>query len=340
MICITDMTGSEPIAIAIPVRDEAEQLPALLHALAAQVGAPAFTLCLHFDNCADDSAGVVAAMAPTMPFPIRTGQRHGGLFPNAGQARREAMALAAAGAPGGVVMTTDADGQPAPDWIAANLAGLREADLVAGRIVRGTGPASAARDRVETYLDQLHATRRLIDPVPWEGAPSHHWTSGASLALRAADYLALGGFAPVPHGEDAALGDTAARAGWRVRRDAAVVVRTSARRHGRASHGFAATLAALDAGHVPMVHHPDDEQWRYRHHAAARRLHGSGRYRDLAAALGLAEREVALVADDCANGEAFAARIVGAPPGGMRLVTLPHAELLLAAATPALEDVA
>lgn len=332
---------AEAAAIAIPVRDEAARLPVLLDALCGQVGAPPLTLCFHFDNCGDGSADVVAARAPFLPFPIRTGHCHRGRSPNAGEARRAAMALAMAAAPDGVLLTTDADGQPAPDWVAANLAGLAGAELVAGRIVRGVGPASAGQDRVEGYYERLHAARRLIDPVPWEATASHHWTSAASLALRATDYVALGGFAPVPSGEDAALGDAAARAGLRVRRDAAAVVQTSARRCGRAGHGFAAMLRTLDdEGHVPMTHHPADELWRYRRHAEARRLHGSGRYEALARRLRLSRAEVERVAAECPNGEALAARIVGAPPGGMRLVTLAHAELLLAAEDTELEGAA
>ena len=36
------------------------------------------------------------------------------------------------------------------------------------------------------------------------------------------------------------------------------------------------------------------------------------------------------VAGECANGEAFAARIVGSPPGGLRSVPLAQAETILA----------
>ena len=53
-------------------------------------------------------------------------------------------------------------------------------------------------------------------------------------------------------------------------------------------------------------------------------------YARLAAPLRLPLAEIVAVAAECANGEAFAARIVGAPPGGMRTVTLPDAERLIA----------
>lgn len=321
------------VAIAVPVRDEAEHLPHLFAALSAQRGAPEFRLCLFLDGCDDASHDVAAKLADAAPFGVRIaqGDRAGGA--NAGLARGKAMALAARAAPGGALLTTDADGEPAPGWVAASLAALAQADIVAGRIVRASGPPSAWQDRLELYYDRLHHLRRAIDPVEWEGDPTHHWTSGASLALRTATYEALGGFPPLASGEDAALCDAAARAGLRVRRDAHVIVHTSARRQGRASGGFAAGLALLDAGdHPPRVAHPEDEQWRYRMHAAARRQFGTGDHHALADALGLPDAEVTQVAGECRNGEAFAARIVGPPPGGMRTLPLCHAEALLAGA--------
>ncbi|MFV0624384.1 glycosyltransferase [Sphingomonas sp. ac-8] len=326
------MPLADPVAVAVPVRDEAALLPGLLDALARQTGAPAFTLCLFFDNCRDASAERVASLADGLPYPIRSARCDRGGEPNAGLARRQAMALAETVARDGILLTTDADGAPAPDWIAANLSALKAADVVAGRILRQPGAPSAMQDRLEAYYDRLHALRRSLDPVPWDAHPGHHWTSGASLAMRAASYRRLGGFAAVPSGEDAALGDAAARAGLRVRRDAAVVVHTSARRAGRAGGGLATTLAAFDAaGGMPTVAHPDDEAWRYRMHAHARLLHGTGGYDALAAELRLPLAEVDQVAAECRNGEAFAARIVGAPPGGMRAVGLGHAERAIAA---------
>lgn len=318
------------VAVAVPVRNEAERLPRLLAALAGQRGAPPFALCLFFDDCSDGSEAVVQAVAPSLPFAVVSHCCATGAMPNAGRARGAAGKVALAAVPDGVLLTTDADSAPAPDWIAANLAGLRHADLVAGRI-RRDGDASPWQDAVEEYHDRLHALRRSCDPVPWEAPKTHHWTSGASLALTTGTYQALGGFAPVASGEDAALSDAAARAGWRLRRDATVTVRTSSRRVGRAERGFAAALAALDgAVHPPLVSHPDDEAWRFRRQAEARRQHGCADYRALAVALGLPLAEVEQVAGECRNGEAFAARIVGAPPGGMRQLPLNQAAMLLA----------
>lgn len=317
--------------MAVPVRNEAARLPRLLAALAAQRGAPPFVLCLHFDSCTDGSRAVADALAPGLPFAIIP--ECGGIegAPNAGQARARAGMLALAQAPTQALLFTDADSEPAPDWIAANLSALTQADVVAGRVVLETG-AAPMQARLNRYLDALHRYRRALDPVDWEDGETHHWTSAASLGVCPDVYRALGGFAPLAVGEDAELADRAWRAGHRLRRDARVAVRTSARRRGRAEGGFAAALARLDkAAALPRVAHPEDEAWRYRHHALARRLFAAGDVERLAGPLRLAPAELAHVAAEVVNADAFAARIVGAPPGGMRSVSLSQAETVLAA---------
>ncbi|RZI76986.1 MAG: glycosyltransferase [Pseudomonas sp.] len=330
------------IAVAVPVRNEVARLPGLLLALAQQRGAPAFTLCLFLDECDDGSAEVIQGMESQLPFAVVTRSCNQGRSANAGAARRRAMELALDVAPGGLLMTTDADSQPSRNWLAANLAALRQADVVAGKIVRSASREPDRLDRLCAYYDRLHETRRLIDPVPWESFPSHHWTSAASLALHARHYVELGGFEERPAGEDAALADAAARAGLRLRRDGEVLVATSSRRKGRAPGGFATTLAALDTcAEEPQVAHPEDEVWRFRLQAKARRVHRSENMTELAAEVSLSMGEVMQVARVSRNGEAFASRVVCAPPHGMRMVSLSHAEaLLMALQTDMLKGVA
>ena len=79
-------------AVCVPVRNEAALLPRLLESLAAQCAAGEFVLCVLFDGCDDDSVAIVAARAPSLPFPVVTAQAVAGP-PNAGLARRRAMAL-------------------------------------------------------------------------------------------------------------------------------------------------------------------------------------------------------------------------------------------------------
>lgn len=334
------MVGADGVAVAVPVRNEAERLPRLLDALARQTQAPTFSLCLFFDNCDDGSQALVEARQRELPYAIQSACCDASGPPNAGLARGRAANLAVRAAPNGMILSTDADSEPGADWIANTLSALEHADVVAGRILRRTGNAPK-QDRLERYLDGLHALRRTLDPVPWEDGATHHWVSAASLAMRTRTYQRLGGFRALASGEDAAFGDTTARAGLRLRRDARVTVLTSSRRRGRARDGFAAVLSALDReGAEPMVTHPEDEAWRFSAQAAARAQHGTGHFATLAKRLGLPVDEVIEVAAECANGEAFAARIVGVPPGGLRPVTLAHAEASLKLLSAPLEGVA
>lgn len=328
------MSGNPPaVAIAVPVRNEAERLPRLLLALARQREAPPFTLCLFFDGCTDGSHAVADALAPMLPFRIvdATSPRVP-LPPNAGRARAAAGALALARSPSHALLSTDADSEPASDWIAANLRALDHAEVVAGRILIGDPGQSPLQSRLVRYYDALHRRRRMLDPVPWEDGSTHHWTSAASLALRPEAYRTLGGFQPLARGEDADLADRAWRGGLRLRRDARVAVRTSSRRRGRVEGGFAAMLAALDrAAALPRVSHPEDEAWRYRHHALARAAFERGEVCGLAGPLRLDAADLDRVAVEVPGADAFAARVVGAPPGGMRQVSLAHAEIALGA---------
>lgn len=323
------------IAICVPVRNEVAELPKLLAALdrlerdAGQV----VEVCLLLDGCSDGSAALAAAYRKRSAYRVRL-EEVATCSANAGRARHRAMmlGLAALDDCNGLLLTTDADSRPAPGWLGAMTAALHRAEVVAGKIVRTGSRPSPLQDRVETYYDALFALRRRLDPVPWEAARTHHHTGGANMGIRAEAYRALGGFARVPNGEDSRLVDDAARAGLRVRRDAASLVHTSDRRVGRAGAGLAVALRHADGSDAAAVSvaHPIDEAWRYRCHAIARTGYATERLDSVAAAIGLSHDHVRGVARDCPNGEAFATRIVPVPPGGMRSVALPIAEADLA----------
>ena len=332
---LNGMPAELATVVCVPVRNEATLLPRFLDALATQRGAGAFTLCMLFDGCDDDSAGIVVARSAKLPFRVVTADVSSG-EPNAGLARKRAMALGLSVLrDDAMIVSTDADSVPDPDWVAANRAALDVADVAAGRVVRSGGVPNPVQDRVEAYYDALFALRRAIDPLPWEARQTHHYTSGASLAFRAAAYRQLGGFEPLPSAEDARLVDAAHRAGLRVRRDAAIRVETSARRVGRAVDGLADHLRRLDAGEAQAtMAHPDDMVWRYRYHANARTAWAKPvAYPALAAALERDLAEVVGIAADAANAEAFAMQVVPGIPGGERTVSLGDAEIALAALT-------
>lgn len=331
------LTGNMPTALAIcvPARDEAARLPRLFEGLERLEVPLGFEVhvCLLLDGCIDRSAAIVADYAAHSTHRV-----HLTAFPrsraNAGIARHGAMMLGVAAlSPGeGILLSTDADSWPARDWLHATLAALRHAEVVAGNVIRSGARGDAAQDRIERYYSRLHALRRHADPVPWEGASTHHHASGANMALHSATYAALGGFLPLASGEDARLIDDAARAGLHVRRDAGSVVQTSARRHGRARGGLATALRALDRDGVASVRvtHPLDQLWQYRRHALARRAFAEGQFATLTPAIGLSTDHLLGVARDCPNGEAFAMRVVPVRREGMRQVPLEIAELALA----------
>lgn len=324
-------------AVCIPIRNEAGELPSLFEALEQLTRPEASTIhiCLMLDGCTDSSGTLAEAYRDRSSYRVHVG-RAPMSPPNAGKARHRAMMLGSAvlaGDEDGLLLTTDADSQPATDWLTSMVAALTRADVVTGRVVRNGSQPNTLQDRIEAYLDALFALRRQLDPVPWEAGQTHHFTGGANMGVRASAYGDLGGFAPLISGEDARFVDDAGRLGLRVRRDAACLVSTSARRHGRCPGGLADALQHLDATHARavMIAHPGDEAWQFRRHASARLGFAAGRLDLVARELGCRFSHVMGVARDCANAEAFAMRIVPTPPHGMRSVALPLAETELAA---------
>lgn len=241
-----------PIVAGIPARDEADELEGCLLALAGQRDAwpDAVVLCLN--NCTDDSADLVRGLAAQLPFEVRPLEV--ALPPEracAGWARRIAMNHAAdLAGPDGIVLTTDADGRVAPDWLRANLAGLAAgADAVAGRAE--IEPVGARR--IPAHLHELDAQEcryaalideiaSLLDPDPTDPWPRHDEHSGASIAVTVAAYRRAGGIPPVRLAEDRMFFDALRQVDARIRHapDARVVV--SARIVGRAAGGMADTM--------------------------------------------------------------------------------------------------
>jgi cellulose synthase/poly-beta-1,6-N-acetylglucosamine synthase-like glycosyltransferase len=134
--------------VAIPVKDEEERLPACLRALAYQIDRSGQSIppehvrvALFANNCTDWSASLARELGTSWRLDIRVVEAS--LPPgaaHAGNARRAAMDIAEAwlmerGEKDGVILTTDADSQVAPNWIAQNLAAFEAgAEAVLGRI--------------------------------------------------------------------------------------------------------------------------------------------------------------------------------------------------------------
>lgn len=293
--------------IALPARDEAAHLPALLDGLAAQdvPGPIGVSMCLN--NTVDGSAAIVAAHAACASgrLVIDVIERW---FPpamaHAGSARRCAMDAAADrlnGADNGLIITTDADTRPPPGWIGAMLAAARAgADVIGGRLdLDGEAelplPVLRLHRLWASYWRAVRAIEDRVDPRAWDRPPRHGDHTGASLAVRAGLYRAVGGVPVIALGEDRALVEACCAAGGVLVHPETVWTRVSSRRIGRAEGGMAASMAVLfehaAAGVDPMV--PGLDHWRARAEwrRALRRTEGD-------AAIPAAERALPPMPDD------------------------------------------
>lgn len=254
---MTDVTPLRP-SIAVPARDEAARLPLLLRALASQTWlrhGQRLPLSIILNNTSDPSLAVVQDCAVRYPsLDIET--RDVRLEPphaHVGTARRLALALAWARSGhshNAVLLTTDADAEPSPEWVEANLAAIREgADLVGGCIVGD--PVEEARlgaafvslaSRHAHYARLADHLAALVDPIAYDPLPRHSDHTGASLAVRGPVYEAVGGLPPLPFREDLAFVSRVRAAGFRLRHAPDVRVQVSARTVGRAPGGMADCL--------------------------------------------------------------------------------------------------
>ena len=240
------------VVIAIPVRDEAALIGDCLRALALQQDAARAEILLLVNNSSDDTAGIARALQPTLPCRLHVLEHR---FPagqaSAGHARRLAMARGARLAdPGGVVITTDADGAVAPDWLGANLDALAAgADAVCGRAVIDPVDALLIPQHLHdddarevAYGHLLDHIAHLLDPDQADPWPRHTEASGASIAVRREVFLAAGGVPPMRAGEDRALVAALRRIDARIRHAPDVTVTVSGRVVGRATGGMADTI--------------------------------------------------------------------------------------------------
>ena len=266
-----------PVCVCAPARNEAGHIATLIGALAAQRVDKPFVLALCVNNSHDGTARVALKAASRaderMTMALVERRFEDGLA-HAGSARRAAMDLGAVvlGCDNGLLISTDADCRPPPDWIATNLAASARDHIVGGRIALDDADAPQAseifalRRRFDAYWRMVRAIEDSIDPVPWDPPPRHGDHTGASLALTVGLYRKAGGVPLVASGEDRALVDAAIAAGGKLLHPETVWTRASARVRGRATGGMAEELArwsdAAAREHPLLV--PDYAHWRER----------------------------------------------------------------------------
>lgn len=240
-------------------------MPKLIGALAAQIdlrGRPldpgCYEVLLLLNNCTDETAAVARSLARAFPtlalhaveISLPAEEAH------VGRARQVLFDVAYArlcrlGKAHGLILTTDADTLPAPDWIAQT-----EAEIALGVVGVGGRVQLLPEERASLppgvrrlflldigYRRALEEMRHLYAPDPGDPFPRHHQHFGGSLAVQASAYEAAGGMPLVRTSEDVALYRAVLRSGGRFRHSERVRCFTSARMLGRASGGLADAIA-------------------------------------------------------------------------------------------------
>ena len=185
------------------------------------------------NNCSDGTAAIANSLSLQLPFRLDI-RCH--TFPpsqaNAGNARRMAMQYATElGGPDGVLLTTDADGVVAVDWIERNLLAIKAgAELVCGRVVleEESHPRQRRRDGIECAVgrgkrlltrrarEARHAVDRVArlraqDCSPWRRR-SRHEHDRLEARIRRRDHRRDDPALAVPDERDAVAVDLRARA--------------------------------------------------------------------------------------------------------------------------------
>lgn len=188
------------------------------------------------DDCSDTTGDRVA----TNPLPSTTvleiRARNVGLARAVGF---KAALDANAGLPAEAIWlaTTDADSTVPVDWMARQLAWrARGAQAIAGTV------------RVSTWREQPPPVMRAYrSHMAGLGVShGHPHVHGANLSMSAHAYLEAGGMPHLAHSEDHALWHQLKRAGVRTVSVGNLGVETSARRVGRAGHGFSDLLRSFE----------------------------------------------------------------------------------------------
>ena len=268
-------------SVAVPARDEANALPRLVAALDRQRDAAGWPFwrgeaeaLLLLNNCRDATPRVAADLARTRPWLRWAHVTLHGADAHVGRARQLAMDAACVRLGGrGLVLSTDADTEPARDWLAATVEEARTTEVVGGRaMLRADERAELAPGVRRLYLLDIGYRRALEElcalyaPEAHDPFPRHHHQFGASLAVTARAYGWVGGLPAEETSEDVALVDRLRAAGARLRHSPAVRVRTSARASGRAQGGLADAFAwwadQAEAGREPLVEPAADAERR------------------------------------------------------------------------------
>jgi Glycosyltransferase like family 2 len=230
------------VLVAIPAHDEQAEIAGCLEHLAVAVrqaqASPAYgrvRVAVAAHRCHDETFAVARDLLAGLPG------RHLVVRDEASTTVGEVRArLVAAGSadldPSRTwLLSTDADSHVPADWVTGSVAVARHAAAVAVAGMVELRDWDAPAEVLERY-------RALVAGGLTPDGHTHVY--GANLAVRLDAYLRVGGFR-AGHGEDQDLVDRLRAAGEHVLSRFSPLVRTSARRPGRAEHGLGALLQRM-----------------------------------------------------------------------------------------------
>jgi glycosyltransferase involved in cell wall biosynthesis len=253
------------VCVVVPAKDEGAHLLASLQALRKQRdldGKPIPERCwevlLLINNTTDDSLEIAKRFQeanPGLTLHVAT-CRLPSESANVGHARKLLMDAACERLeqhrnPWSLILSTDADTEVAPDWVAQNVAEVRRgADAVGGRIKLRAGDLDSLDPQTKnTHLQDdeywllLSWLEHRCDPQAHDPWPRHHQHFGSSFAVTAAAYRQVGGLPPKAFLEDVALHKALSRQDLKFRHSPHARVLTSGRLKGRTAVGLAEQLA-------------------------------------------------------------------------------------------------
>lgn len=229
------MSGLDALAVVVPTHDEQDRVLPCLDALelarrrlAAVAPGVRTRVVVVLDDCRDHTAALVATRSGVETVVVEA--RRVGAARRAGT--EHVLATDAAPPPRLWTVHTDADSRVPVDWL---LAQVHEAGTGADAVLGSVVPDDDLAATVRTAWGERHPA---VD-----GHPHVH---GANLGVRASALVAVGGWRPLPTGEDVDLAARLrARPGLVVRSTARPAVVTSSRPDGRAPRGFSSYLRDL-----------------------------------------------------------------------------------------------
>ena len=209
------------VCVVVPARDEELLVGRCIGALARQreIAPDEMEVLLVLDRCADATerrARECAARHPGLALHTLDGAGRG-----AGPARRLGMEAAcrrfeALCRPDGVIASTDADSEPAPDWLARQLEAFAAGARAVGGLIVLDDHEGGVPERARS-LRSARSARRHAAVLAASPDAEHGFFGGASLAVTAEAYRRVGGIEDRTVLEDQALEQALVRGGSRSR---------------------------------------------------------------------------------------------------------------------------